>query len=57
MVGRDDRNRATAFRSVSAEGLDTFYWIDGALGYAVTAEIPRELLQKVAAECYQQFNG
>jgi anti-sigma factor RsiW len=57
MVGRDDSNRATAFRSVSAEGLDTFYWIDGALGYAVTGEISRELLQKVAAECYQQFNG
>lgn len=56
LVGRDESNRMTAFRSVSYQGLDTFYWIDGALGYAVTGEVPRELLQKVAAECYRQFN-
>lgn len=57
MVGRDDTSRTTAFRSASAERLDTFYWIDGALGYAVTGEVSGDLLQKVATECHRQFNG
>ncbi len=47
MVGRDDSNRATAFRSVSAEGLDTFYWIDGALGYAVTGKSPASCCRRL----------
>ena len=35
--------------------LETFYWIDGELGYAVTGEILRETLREVAEECYRQF--
>ncbi|WP_117192568.1 anti-sigma factor family protein [Rhizobium terrae] len=55
MVGRNKENRTTSFRFASASKVETFYWIDGELGYAVTGEISRDLLQKIAEECYRQF--
>jgi anti-sigma factor RsiW len=55
LVGRNEENRETSFRFAAASGIETFYWIDGALGYAVTGDIPRDLLQRVAEECYRQF--
>jgi len=55
LVGRNAENRDTSFRFASADKLETFYWIDGDLGYAVTGEIPRDLLRRIAEECYRQF--
>ncbi|MBY5591415.1 anti-sigma factor family protein [Rhizobium leguminosarum] len=55
MVGRNTENRTTSFRFASSGNLETFYWIDGELGYAVTGEISRETLREVAEECYRQF--
>ncbi|OED00696.1 anti-sigma factor [Rhizobium sp. YK2] len=55
IVGRNEENRTTSFRFASAEDVETFYWIDGEFGYAVTGEISREMLRKVAEECYRQF--
>lgn len=55
LVGRNRENRTTSFRFASASDVETFYWIDGELGYAVTGEISRDLLQKIAEECYRQF--
>ncbi|OWV85392.1 hypothetical protein ATY78_25615 [Rhizobium sp. R635] len=55
MVGRNRENRTTSFRFASSGNLETFYWIDGELGYAVTGEISREALRAVAEECYKQF--
>ncbi|MEI2296524.1 anti-sigma factor family protein [Ensifer sp. MJa1] len=55
LLGRNDDNRETSFRIDASDGVETFYWIDGPLGYAVTGEVPRELLQQVADECYRQF--
>ena len=55
LVGRNGENRTTSFRFASANGVETFYWIDGDLGYAVTGDIPRDLLQQIAEECYRQF--
>jgi len=55
IVGRNRENRTTSFRFASSGNLETFYWIDGELGYAVTGEISRETLRKVAEECYKQF--
>ncbi|EJZ18152.1 anti-sigma factor [Rhizobium sp. Pop5] len=55
MVGRNRENRTTSFRFASSGNLETFYWIDGELGYAVTGEISRETLRAVAEECYRQF--
>ncbi|WP_457585701.1 anti-sigma factor family protein [Ensifer canadensis] len=55
LLGRNPDNRETSFRIDSSGGVETFYWIDGPIGYAVTGEVPRTLLQKVADECYRQF--
>lgn len=55
LVGRNEDNRETSFRFASTDNVETFYWIDGALGYAVTGDIPRDLLQQIAEECYRQF--
>ncbi|PDT84981.1 anti-sigma factor [Sinorhizobium sp. BJ1] len=57
LLGRNRDNRETSFRIARQGGLETFYWIDGEIGYAVTGEVPRDLLQKVANECYRQFEG
>ncbi|MBB4234332.1 anti-sigma factor family protein [Rhizobium esperanzae] len=55
LVGRNAENRTTSFRFASSGNVETFYWIDGELGYAVTGEISRETLRAVAEECYRQF--
>ncbi|MBX5170017.1 anti-sigma factor [Rhizobium sp. NZLR1b] len=55
IVGRNTENRTTSFRFASSGNLETFYWIDGELGYAVTGEISRQALRNVAEECYRQF--
>ncbi|MBB4185591.1 anti-sigma factor family protein [Sinorhizobium terangae] len=57
LLGRDTENRETSFRIASQSGVETFYWIDSGIGYAVTGEVSRDLLQKVAHECYRQFEG
>ncbi|MEZ2127124.1 MULTISPECIES: anti-sigma factor [unclassified Sinorhizobium] len=55
MVGRNKENRTTSFRFASTNEVETFYWIDGEIGYAVTGEISRDMLRRVAEECYRQF--
>ncbi|HXV29572.1 MAG TPA: anti-sigma factor, partial [Sinorhizobium sp.] len=55
LLGRNAENRETSFRIARQNGVETFYWIDGEIGYAVTGEVPRDLLQKIAHECYRQF--
>lgn len=55
LVGQSDADAATSFRFVARGSVETFYWIDERLTYAVTAEIPREVLRQVADECYKQF--
>ncbi|PST22069.1 anti-sigma factor [Mesorhizobium plurifarium] len=57
LLGRNTENRETSFRIASQGNVETFYWIDGEIGYAVTGEVPRGLLQKVADECYRQFES
>lgn len=57
MVRRDSDNKTTSFRSASSGNLETFYWVDGSFGYAVTGEISRSLLQSIATESYQQFEA
>lgn len=57
LLGRNTENRETSFRIASRGDVETFYWIDGEIGYAVTGEVPRDLLQKVADECYRQFEN
>lgn len=55
LIGRNEDNRDTSFRFASEGTVETFYWIDGPIGYAVTGEISREQLRQIADECYRQF--
>ncbi|NVP56395.1 anti-sigma factor family protein [Mycoplana rhizolycopersici] len=55
IVGRNAENRETSFRLDTDGPIRTFYWIDGAIGYAVTGEIPANDLRAVADECYRQM--
>lgn len=55
MIARNPQNKTTSFRFATAGSVDTFYWIDGELGYAVTGEISRTTLRQIAEECYRQF--
>lgn len=57
LVGRNSGNTTTSFRFASDKAVETFYWIDGDLGYAVTGEISRDMLRQVADECYKQFSS
>lgn len=57
MLGRNPENAETSFRFSSAGPLETFYWIDGGIGYAVTGEVSRQQLQTIAEECYRQFES
>lgn len=47
---------ATAFRYAKEDGVSTFYWIEGRLGYALSGELEREPLLSVAEAVYRQFN-
>jgi anti-sigma factor RsiW len=56
MVGQSEENAVTSFRFAANGPVETFYWIDDKLSYAVTGEIPRDMLRRVADTCYQQFD-
>ena len=55
LVGQSEANAVTSFRFASEGKVETFYWVDEKLSYAVTGEIPRDILRNVADDCYQQF--
>lgn len=57
LAGRNDANRTTSFRYATEGTVETFYWIDGPVGYALSGEISRERLREIAEECYRQFEG
>jgi anti-sigma factor RsiW len=55
LVGQSELNAITSFRFASEGPIETFYWVDEKLSYAVTGEIPRDVLRRVADDCYRQF--
>ncbi|HTO34087.1 MAG TPA: anti-sigma factor, partial [Pararhizobium sp.] len=57
LLGKNPENAETSFRFASAGPVETFYWIDGSIGYAVTGELSRAKLQEIAEECYRQFES
>ena len=46
----------TAFRYSREDGVSVFYWVDGALGYALSGELPKDDLLGVATAVYKQLN-
>ena len=53
--GADD-SRETAFRYTQERGVSVFYWVDGRFGYALSGEIDKAELLRVARVVYQQLN-
>jgi anti-sigma factor RsiW len=48
--------RQTAFRFSQEDKVAVFYWIDGNYGYALSGEMTREALLRVADAVYKQLN-
>jgi anti-sigma factor RsiW len=48
--------RDTAFRFSQEDRVSVFYWVDGNFGYALSGEIGREQLLKIADVVYKQLN-
>lgn len=57
MVGHDADNRSTGFRYQTSGNIETFYWIDGTIGYALSGEIGKAHLEDVAMVVYQQLGA
>ena len=51
-----EQNRETAFRFAQEGNVRQFYWIDRGLGYALSGEIGKEDLLRVATAVHQQLN-
>lgn len=47
----------TAFRYVRKDGIGTFYWVQRDWGYALSSELPRLDLLRVARTIYEQLSG
>jgi anti-sigma factor RsiW len=50
------KQRDTAFRFSQEDRVSVFYWIDGALGYALSGELPKADLLDLATAVYKQIN-
>jgi len=55
-VSTDVNNRDTAFRHTTENGVQVFYWIDQHLGYALSGDLPRAEMLRVARSVYEQLN-
>lgn len=54
-VRRDAVNETTAFRFAEQEKLRVFYWTDGPFGYALSGEIEKDTLLRVATTVHEQL--
>ena len=51
-----DDSHETAFRFASEHGVGVFYWLDRKLGYALSGEVEKPELLRVATAVYRQLN-
>ncbi|MEH6626683.1 MAG: anti-sigma factor [Motiliproteus sp.] len=49
-------DQQTGFRFMKSDGVNSFYWIDGELGYALTAPLDKEQLFDAAQQVYHQLS-
>ncbi|WP_374513127.1 anti-sigma factor [Niveibacterium sp.] len=54
-VRRNAASSETAFRFAAEQELSVFYWVDGGMGYALSAKLPRESLMQIAELVYRQL--
>ena len=45
----------TAFRFARVKDTETFYWVDGPLGYALSGNLPREQVERLSNRVYRQL--
>ena len=50
------KDTETAFRFTKEKGVSVFYWIDRDFGYALSGDLPKAELLKVAETVYRQLN-
>ena len=50
-------NANSAFRFAQQGSVNVFYWVDGAFGYALSADADRSVLARVSAEVYRQLGS
>ena len=55
--GKTHKEKVTAFRFVQEGPVSVFYWIDPDCGYAISGEIEREELSRIATIIYKQLEG
>ena len=51
-----DDSRETAFRFAQEHGVGVFYWLDRKLGYALSGEVDKSELLRIATAVYRQLN-
>lgn len=56
-VGHDREHEASAFRYAQEGKLAVFYWLDGRFGYALSGELPRAELLRLAEIAYRDLTA
>ena len=51
------KNAEAAFRLAQHGAVNVFYWVDGAFGYSLSADVDRSVLPSVSTEVYWQLGG
>lgn len=51
-----DTHAPTSFRFTQEQGVSVFYWLDGRMGYALSGEVERAELLRVADAVYRQLD-
>jgi len=54
--GEADGNRETAFRFAREANVGVFYWVDQGFGYALSGDLERDQLLRMANVAYRQLN-
>lgn len=54
-VAPQSESMETAFQFTETDGLNSFYWMDGTLNYAVVGDLPRDALRRIAVAAYDQL--
>lgn len=57
VLAREPQGGGTAFRSMKDGEAQTFYWVDGRRGYALTGQLPREELLRLARVVHGQLGS
>jgi anti-sigma factor RsiW len=57
VVGKKHKQPVTAFRFIQEGLVNVFYWVDPECAYAISGEIDRTELSRIANVVYKQLEG